>query len=388
MKILYFSRDYTTHDHRFLTSLAGAGHLVYFLRLEKMGVDLEDRPLPPEVIAVHWAGGRRPFTFSQTPRLLASLRGVLREVQPDLVHAGPIQTAGLLTALSGFHPFVAVSWGSDLLRDADRSSLWRWATRYTLRRGDVLVGDCYPVREKAIALGMAPDRIVTFPWGVDIEQFSPPGSNVPGAPTRAPGAVPDPSDLRARLGWEDAFVLLSTRAWEPGYGVDELARAFVRAARARPELRLLLLGGGSLAPLLRQIFLQGDMLSRVHIGGQVSQLELPRYFRAADVYVSASHSDGTSISLLEALATGLPALVSDIPGNLEWVTPGEHGWTFPRGDIPALAAAMEKAAAAPALEAMGRAARELAEARADWRENFQALLRAYEMAIQFNTRLV
>ncbi len=245
MKILYFSRDYTTHDHRFLASLANAGHQLFFLRLEKLGVELEDRPLPPNVTAVHWAGGRRPFTFSQIPHLLASLHGVLRDVRPDLVHAGPIQTAGLLTALSGFHPFVAVSWGSDLLRDADRSSLWRWATRYTLRRGDVLIGDCNPVREKAVALGMDPDADRHLPLGGRYRAIFPARSARSQALARMPETPTDPAELRARLGWENAFVLLSTRAWEPGYGVDELARAFVRAARARPELRLLLLGGGS-----------------------------------------------------------------------------------------------------------------------------------------------
>jgi glycosyltransferase involved in cell wall biosynthesis len=384
MKILYFSRDYTTHDHRFLASLAGAGHQMYFLRLEKRGADLEDRPLPPDVVAIHWAGGRSPFRFSRLPRLLASLHSVLRKIQPDLVHAGPIQTAGLLTALTGYHPFVVVSWGSDLLRDADRNGFWRWATRYTLSRGDVLVGDCNPVREKAIALGMDPARIVTFPWGVDIHRFSPPNSETAGIPQDPLEAAPEPAELRARLGWENSFVLLSTRAWEPGYGVDELARAFVRAAQARPELRLLLLGAGKLAPLLRRIFLQGNVLERVHFGGQVSQRELPRYFRAANMYISASHSDGTSISLLEALATGLPALVSDIPGNREWITPGKQGWTFPVGDVAGLASAMENAAIAPNLATLSRAARELAEARADWRLNFQELLRAYSMAVHQN----
>jgi glycosyltransferase involved in cell wall biosynthesis len=61
------------------------------------------------------------------------------------------------------------------------------------------------------------------------------------------------------------------------------------------------------------------------------------------VYISASHSDGTSISLLEAFATGTPVIVPDIPGNREWVTPGENGWLFPDGDVQALASTIMNA---------------------------------------------
>jgi len=65
--------------------------------------------------------------------------------------------------------------------------------------------------------------------------------------------------------------------------------------------------------------------------------ELPRVYRSADVYVSASHVDGSSVSLLEALACGKPALVSDIPSNCEWVSPGEQGWLFQDGNANELA---------------------------------------------------
>jgi hypothetical protein len=59
-RILYFSRDYTTHDHRFLTALAKTSHHVYYLRLEKGPLVLEDRPLPPEIEQVEWGGGAQP----------------------------------------------------------------------------------------------------------------------------------------------------------------------------------------------------------------------------------------------------------------------------------------------------------------------------------------
>jgi glycosyltransferase involved in cell wall biosynthesis len=373
MRIIYFSRDYTTHDRRFLAALAQTGNQIYYLRLEQRDQQLEDRPLPPQVEIVHWAGGQRPARWQDGPRLLADLKRVLREIKPDLVQAGPLQTCALLVALAGFRPLVSVSWGSDLLLEADRSAWNRWATRYTLARSAAMVGDCAPVRQKAVAYGMPDERIVTFPWGVDLNHFSPDGDAAAQRRPIFPGA--SASDAAP-------FVLLSTRGWEPVYGVDVIARGFVLAAHQHPELQLLMLAGGSQAGLLRQIFQLGGVSDRVHFPGQVNQAELPHYYRSADLYVSASHSDGTSISLLEAMASGTPVLVSDIPGNREWVQPGVQGWWFPDGDPQGLAQGISDAVLQRTrLAEMGRAARRLAEEQADWEKNFPQLLKAYKIAV-------
>ena len=259
-----------------------------------------------------------------------------------------------------------MSWGSDLLVDADKNNTYRRITRYVLDHSDLVFGDCQPVREKAISFGVPDERIVTFPWGVDVARFSPDG---------------DDGGLRQRAGWQDDFVLLHLRSWEPIYGVDIFLRGFIRAAQQVPELRLFMLGNGSLATKLRQMVVHGQVLDRVQFAGQVPQDKLPNYYRAADMYASASHSDGSSISLLEALASGLPVLVSDIPGNREWAGP-QVGWRFPDGDSETLAAQIIAAAAdRKKLKQMGAAARQVAETRADWHKNFEKMLVAYPQAV-------
>jgi glycosyltransferase involved in cell wall biosynthesis len=219
-------------------------------------------------------------------------------------------------------------------------------------------------------------------------------------------------------------VILSTRGWEPIYGVDIIARAFVTAAQQCPELQLIMLGNGSLAASLRQIFARGNVEEQVMFPGQVKYSDLPRYYQMADLYVCASHSDGSSISLLEAMACGKPVLVSDIPGNREWVSSyaplaenvenpdvlgrggfrtrpstaqgipiadisasheggrGNVGWLFPDGDADALAQAILYAVRQRrSLPEMGLRARSLAEERADWKKNFPSLCKAYEIAL-------
>jgi glycosyltransferase involved in cell wall biosynthesis len=361
MRILYFSRDYTTHDHRFLTDLAKTDHQVYYLRLESSGQVFEDRPLPPEIEQVQWAGGNQPARLKDGPHLLNDLRRVIRHVKPDLIHAGPIQRSAFLVALVGFRPLVSMSWGYDLLHDAQINSFWRWATRYTLHHSAAMVGDCNKIRQLAISYGMPNERIVTFPWGIDLQHF-----NVQ-------------TFSRSNI---QTFSLLSTRGFEPIYGIDVIARAFVIAARKRPNLRLTLLGNGSQSASIRQILLIGAVYDRVVFPGHVSFSNLPSYYRNADLYISASHSDGTSISLLEAFACGTPAIVPNIPGNREWVTPGENGWLFPDGDSEALASAILNAIDQQQnLPEMSRKARLLAEARADWERNFPQLEKAYAIAM-------
>lgn len=374
MRVLYFTRDYTPHDYRFLTSLAESGQEVLFLRLERRPRQVEDRPLPPEVEQILWRGGRAPFSWRDVPALTLALRKTLRQLQPDVIHAGPVQSCAFLAALAGARPLVTMSWGSDLLVDAHQNPWMKRVTRFTLHRSDMLVGDCQAVRRAAEGFGFSGERVVLFPWGVDVEKFSPEGGD---------------EGLRERLGWKETFVILSLRSWEPIYGVEDVVRAFARAAEVEPRLRLILLGNGSLAGKIQSLIYEHNLHEQVYLGGQVSQRDLPRYYRAADLYVSASHSDGSSVSLLEALASGLPVLVSDIPGNREWIEEGVTGWLFPVGNARALAAGMLKAVeAGSALRELGRRARALAEERADWRKNFPKLLTAYQQGIEFAKRRI
>lgn len=366
-RILYFTRDLTTHDHRFLTALSQTDYQIYYLRLEQRGHPLEDRALPAQVEIVSWAGGRSPTRLRNGYKLYTDLKRVIREIKPDLVQSGPLQTAAFLVALTDYRPLISMSWGYDLLLDAGRNSLWSWATRYTLNHSAVMVGDCNTIRQIAIHYGMPDHRIVTFPWGIDLEHFCP--------------------DFSERRTDRQTFTLLSTRGWESIYGVDVLAKAFVQAAKQRPELRLVMLGNGSQASYLRQTFARSEVMDQVYFPGQISQRDLPRYYRSADLYVSASRSDGTSISLLEAMACGCPVLVSDIPGNREWVTQGVQGWLFTDGNSNDLALAILKAIDARLqLLEYGRAARQLAEQRANWNENFKVLLKAHELALSVQSQ--
>jgi glycosyltransferase involved in cell wall biosynthesis len=257
-----------------------------------------------------------------------------------------------------------MSWGYDLVMDADKSTWMRWVTRYTLKRCTFFTSDANVSRDKAVAFGMDPDRTVIFPWGTDIKHYTP--KNVE---TFQPSNVP-------------TFTLFCSRTWESIYGVDVLAKAFVKVAGVDPDVNLILLGGGSQGQKIRQILTSGDVLDRVHFGGHVGHKDLPRWYHMADLYISPSHVDGSSVTLMEALASGLPCLVSDIAGNREWIQEGVNGWLFRDGDANDLAGKILDAIKnRGSLARISQAARQTAEQKADWKKNFGKLLETYDKII-------
>jgi L-malate glycosyltransferase len=356
---------YTTHDWRFLAKLAQTSHQVWFLQLEKNETELETRSVPHGIQYIPWEGGEDTgLSLMKQLRLLPGLLRVLKQVKPDIIHAGPIQSCGFLAALSRYRPLMLMSWGSDLLVDADRHFFLNCLTSFTLRRADTIIGDCNAVREKIHQLVDFPDdSIITFPWGINLDLFR---------------KIPPSLDLRHRLGWENKKIILSTRSWETIYGIDVLIRAFRETVVQYPDVRLILMGNGSLAGEICSFINENDLVDFVYFTGQVAQEQIVHFFNSADLYISTSYSDGSSVSLLEAMACSLPVVVSDIPGNREWIQPAEQGWLFEAGNPDSLKEALVMAFAHSAEWVnMGSKNRAIAEQKANWDQNFQKLMDAY-----------
>jgi glycosyltransferase involved in cell wall biosynthesis len=104
----------------------------------------------------------------------------------------------------------------------------------------------------------------------------------------------------------------------------------------------------------------------VRFTGRVDEGELPALLRGADLYVTASETDGTSVTLLQAMACGTRVLASANPGNEWWIIDGETGREFAVGDVAALAELM---AVRTDMTSMAAAALELVRRQGDWARN-------------------
>ena len=359
-KILYLTIADSVHDQRFLKTLAESGYDAYALRVRS-----GDWPTPAGVQVISPLGFEFPLEKIEIPDFTRKLSGILHAIQPDLVQAGPLHDLTYLAAMAGAKPILAQSWGFDLMAESFANAENLARTEFALAHGQGLIVDAQCSAEKAMTLGFPTEKIYNFPWGIDLEDFN------------KSAWLPDASKIRQTLGWERAKVLFCLRAWEAKYGVIDLCKAFVKAAAINPDLRLLLAGTGSQVEEIEGIFKNAQLENRVKVLGKLPNAELPKYFAAADIYVSPSHVDGSSVSLMEALASSLPALVTDIPANLEWVRDGVNGWVYQDGNIEDLTESILAAAGAQ-LEPMGQAARQTAEEKADWQKNKQVLLKAWQ----------
>ncbi len=361
MKVLYFSQGYSPHDDRFLKALANTEHDVHFLRLER-SPSVE----PPAGIHEVRLMNVAPQKLNKSQAMVVNFKYLIDMLKPDLVHAGPVHGPAYVAARAGFSPLVTMSWGSDLLYEASHFADAWMKCKYSLSRSTILVGDCQAVADKAASMGFARERIFLFPWGVDLQHFNPAGD----------------APLREKLGWTENFVFLSNRSFEKLYGVDVLLNAFIETEKIYPQIRMLVFGKGSLEARLKQMVSEAGISNKVHFGTFAAREDLPGIYRSADVYLSASHSDGSSVSLMEALACGRPALVSDIAGNREWINEGLNGWTFRDNDYQDLTEKMCAAVQHNELNEISRAARQTAEIKANWTTNFPVLLQAYQAAYE------
>lgn len=361
MSVLYFSQGLTTHDDRFLRLIASR-YETLFLRLQTDGRE----PKVPRVSELHWPQG---FAENDVTATIEALQELIATHRPALIHAGPMPGPAFLAASTRFHPLISMSWGSDLLVTAQHDRDTAERSRFAVLHSDLFVCDSDAVRAAAQRLAGSLPRIVRFPWGTDVDRFTPLGDSA-----------------RGTFGWDSNLrVVVSTRSWEPEYSPEVVLSAFIAAHAADRRLRLLWLGGGSMEPRLR------EMLSAAALGpevvapvGRVDEEHLPQFLRAADIYLSTAPNDGTSVSLLQALSTGLPVIVADAPGNREWIAPEKNGWLVPRDDSPAFASAIAAAARISVVDRqrMREANRAVALSRADWSSNSSRLLDAYAALLQ------
>ena len=301
------------------------------------------------------------------PLAVPRLRHELRRFGPDLVDAHFVPNYGLMGALSGFRPLSIAAWGSDLLRSGGPARLWREARlRFALRHAALVLCDAENLARAARRAGADPARVRAIAWGVDRSLFRP-------TATRERG------------------LLLSTRMHEDIYDLPTVIEGAARVLAARPHAQLVLAGDGSRRPALERLAASRLPRARHRFVGRLGPAELAGWLARAEVYLSASRSDSTSQSLLEAMAAGALPVVSDIEGNREWVAYGEAtnagerrgpvglAQLFAPGDAAALAGAIERALDEPAWAERARARNAaVIAARGDWHANLARIEACFE----------
>jgi len=304
-----------------------------------------------------------PLVKMSLPRLAAlflsvrRLRRIVRTFAPDVISALFLPDYGWLATMAGVHPLVVSAWGSDILIGPAKSRWHRRRIQYVLARADRLVADAELLRECMIALGAAPERIAIVPLGVDDEwlTLAEQRSDTPASP----------------------LTVISCRRQEPLYRVETLVTAAAQIVKEKPgRARFVIIGYGSRHDHLLRLAAQTGCADHITFKPWLPAEELREQFARSEIYVSTSSSDGTSVSLLEAMAAGCLPIVTDLPANREWVEPGVNGLVFPVGDASALAEQIHRAVSDTSLRTAARTRNAaIVAARARWCDNMAQMER-------------
>jgi glycosyltransferase involved in cell wall biosynthesis len=220
------------------------------------------------------------------------------------------------------------------------------------------------------ALERTPERLREMPNGVDTEVF-------------APGD--DDAGLRERLGIPaGAVVAAFVATLDRAHHFKRLDVAIEALARAEHPVHLVVAGDGELLEGYRAAARDAGVGERVHFLGRLPQAKLPEVLRASDLMLLTTEPpESFGIVLIEAMACGLPAVVTEYPGVRAVIDEGETGLLAPRGDAGAVAAALDRMVAmGPEARArMGAAGREKAERSWGWPSLTDRMDEVYSEAI-------
>lgn len=359
MKVLYVTSNGGIHDYRFLKKLAEE-HKVLLLHYAADKLIHEIKELKGlEIISV------KPFkkSFPLLSHVL-HFRRVVKNFSPDVIHTGYVWQVGILASFWNFHPHLSMPWGSDILIEPDKSSFIKKIVRRVMKQCDHVQCDAEEVKKKIISdYGLPENKITVFPWGIDLGLFR----------------KSDKLECRKNLNLaHDKFIIIYNRYLEPVYGVQFMLEGFRQFAESKDDVHLLMLSVGKLKNGVIDFIAENKLERKITLIGGVSNRELPQYLNASDVYISTSLSDGTSLSLLEAMACGCGMVVSDVPAILEWINT-DNGIVVPRGASVEVADALEKYYSNRTLIGQhGNKNIDITKERADWDKNYQKLNEIYK----------
>lgn len=324
LRLLFCSNGTNTYDPLFLNRFNEEFEIYLATFLHPNEIFRAD----PEVIQLPDFG--KPFRHRKINNLRIAIATLWRALQvrrcidatnPDIIVGSWVTSFGLYVKLSNRRPFILFAYGSDIVVDPHRSPLHRAISIQVVKSADLVLVDSEVQRRALLSLGCSRERIISFAW-FDEGRLR---------------TVYSDRTLRDKLGWGENTIVVCVRKHEPTYSVETVIRAIPIVLNQAPKVRFLIFGSGTQTLQLKQLVHDLRIESYVHFAGNVQRDQLLRYMKDCDIYVSASITDGTSSSLLEAMSLGVPVVVTSIDANSEWIRNGIDGLMFPVYDTTLLA---------------------------------------------------
>jgi glycosyltransferase involved in cell wall biosynthesis len=361
LRLAYLGDVGSPHLHRWLNAFVARGHAVALLVAE--GSDPPTDAMPGvEPLAFRSLTARPSPVGAWAAR--RDLRRILDAWRPDVLHAHYARSPAWHAWLSGFRPYVVTAWGSDVLLAGRAGRIGRLATRLALRDAALVTAGTGRLAAAAVAMGARTDRLREAQFGIDTERFRP---------------GPEAPELRAELGLGPARVVVSSRILAPLYRHDVVVEALAELPADVVVVSTSMRADAAERARLESLAAERRVDERWRILPAMDAARMAELYRLADVVVSVPESDAMPQSVMEAMASGTPAVVSDLPDVHDWLGDLTPQLIVPVGDAPATAEALRAALALTpdARHALGERLRNRIVERADARRSMDRVEALY-----------
>jgi len=235
-------------------------------------------------------------------RLLSNikrLQKVIAEEMPDVIHVHQINRLAyfIYRAMNGTNiPLVTTAWGSDVLLVPQKNIIYRNMIASVIKYSSVVTADALIMIEAMKKLDTSNSKYIWLQYGI----------------------YPIIPSIKEKI-------IYSNRLHKPLYNIDIIIRDFAAFSAKKSEWMLYVAGEGSETPKLKSLANELKLSDKIKFLGWVDKETNNKNYSIASIYVSIASSDGTSVSLLEAMSANCIPIVSDIPVTKEWINDGING---------------------------------------------------------------
>ncbi|MBN1167240.1 MAG: glycosyltransferase family 4 protein [Methanospirillaceae archaeon] len=309
MKILFIANAACIHPVRFAQYFADRKYDVHFITY-----------VPPEELLSNVKIHILPSFFSNIfldffPRQFI-IHSIIKIVDPDVIHAVYISKFGWHIIPIRKKPIFLTALGSDILLTPYKNPIYYIFTKLALQKADIIYAVSKHIQQKIISEYQIPEYVVKYlPIGIDTSIFY-------NEKLELPLSTP-------------IIRLFSNRGFRAEYDPITIIDAVGIVFKEYPHITLTLKGHASERKQCEDYVFQNGYDSFIQFLERTDYACVINDYKSADIFISAAISDGTPVSMIEAMACGLVCVMSDVGGVSEWIIDEYNGLLFPpkRPDI-------------------------------------------------------
>jgi glycosyltransferase involved in cell wall biosynthesis len=238
----------------------------------------------------------------QSFRTIKKIRSIVKNFQPSVVHIQQANTYAFLTTLALKKqniPLVLTAWGSDVLINPHKSSLFKKILQYILNNVQVITADSNHVLNNAQALVCKKLSLHNINFGIEMKEYT---------------------------NMEKENIIYSNRLHKELYNIDKIIHSFSKFFQMHDDWKLVIAGSGDETEVLKALAKKLQIGKHVEFVGFLNQEENYAYYCKSKIYISIPRSDSVSISLVEAILCGCVPFVSDLDANKELIEDSQNGF--------------------------------------------------------------